>query len=373
MLGTMQTGGKLFDEGMYGCIFTPSLICRDSQGSKGSQSSQSSQGSQGSQLTKKKDEETDENKLSKLILAPAANQEWTIMKKIKKIPLWKNYFIISESPPCIPATVQKEKELNKCSILNNPQYTLSDFRIITMPYGGTPLTTYRINLLTFDFMAFVTHFIEAGALLNLFGIVHRDIHQGNILIDSEEVPRIIDYNLSILVGDTITSNKLKHKYDYNLAQEPPDSTIVNAVLMGYNYQRVIESIVQKKSILKKIRNILGVSQNDQMESLERFYLKSKSLKVGDQVMWFNNYWTKIDSWAIGVIIIDLLSKLLLWPEFSKTLKKISPKLFPVLTKLCEVDPRKRIDCVQALNQLLPNSFIIRKYAKPWIAKISSGF
>lgn len=347
----MMNGGKLFDEGMYGCIFTPPLVCKD---------------------TKKIDDETDNTALSKLILIPTANHEWTIMKKIKKIPLWKNYFIISESPPCEPAPIQKDKELYNCSILDNPQYKLSDFRILNMPYGGVPLTTYRINLSNFDFINFVIHFIEAGALLNLYGIVHRDIHQGNILIDRDDVPRIIDYNLSIIADNNITLNKLKHKYDYNLAQEPPDSTIVNAVFMGYNYQRVIESIVQKKSILKKIRNILGVSQNDQMESLERFYLKSKSLKTGNQVMWFNNYWSKIDSWAIAINIIDLISKFSLWPEFSDTLKKIRPKLFPVLRKMCEVNPKERFDCVQALNILSPNSFIIRKYAKPWLTKVGSN-
>jgi serine/threonine protein kinase len=349
VLGAMMNGGKLFDEGMYGCIFTPPLICKDS---------------------KKIDDEIDETALSKLILVTAANQEWTVMRKIKKIPLWKNYFIISESPPCIPAPIQKDKELYNCSILDDPKYKLSDFRILTMPYGGTPLTTYRINLLNFDFMAFVTHFIEAGALLNLFGIVHRDIHQGNILVDNEQVPRIIDYNLSILVGDNITTNKLKHKYDYNLAQEPPDSTIVNAVFMGYNYEKVINSIVEKKSILKKVRTLLGVTQIEQMDSLERFYLRSKSLKTGDEAMWFNNYWTKIDSWAIGVNIIDLISKLSLWPEFSQTLKKIRPKLFPVLKKLCEVNPKERFDCVQALNVLSPNSFIIRKYSKAWLEMVN---
>jgi serine/threonine protein kinase len=346
----MMNGGKLFDEGMYGCIFTPPLVCKD---------------------TKKIDDETDNTALSKLILIPSANHEWTIMKKIKKIPLWKNYFIISESPPCEPAPIQKDKELYNCSIFDNSQYNLSDFRILNMPYGGIPLTIYRINLSNFDFINFVIHFIEAGALLNLYGIVHRDIHQGNILIDRDNVPRIIDYNLSIIVNN-ITLNELKHKYEYNLAQEPPDSTIVNAVFMGYNYQKVIDSIIHKKPIMKKIRNILGINETQQTASLESFYWKSKSLKTGNQVMWFNNYWSKIDSWAIAINIIDLIYKLSLWPEFSDTLKKIRPKLFPVLHKMCEVNPKERFDCVQALNILSPNSFIIRKYAKPWLTKVGSN-
>jgi serine/threonine protein kinase len=346
----MLSGGKLFDEGMYGCIFTPPLDCK-----KGTTQGVS---------------EDDNSQLSKLILTPSANLEFSIGVNIRQIPLWKNYFIVSESI-CEPAPIQKDRDLSKCPILENRP--LNDFRILNMPYGGLPLSIYRINLNSFNVMDFIIHFIEAGAILNLFGIVHRDIHQGNILVDNEQVPRLIDFNLSILVKSSITNNKLKHTYDYIIAQEPPDATLVNAIMSGYNYQRVIDSIIEKKPILKKVRNILGISLNDQLDQLEHFYLQSKSVKAGDQVGWFNSYWRTIDSWAIGINIIDLISKLSLWPEFSYTLNKIRPKLFPVLRKMCEVSPKKRIDCVQALNYLAPNSFIIRKYGKAWINKVGTGF
>ena len=341
-------GGRLFDEGMYGCIFTPPLKCKDD---------------------KKQYDESD-NSISKLIVKEYANKEWSIMAKIRKIPIWKNYFIVSETP-CIPAPIQKDRDLALCSPLTDYNYKLSDFRILTMPYGGTPLTSYRVQLANFDFMGFVTHFIEAGALLNLFGIVHRDIHSGNILVDNEQVPRIIDYNLSILVESKVTLGELKHKYDANLAQEPPDSTLVNAVQQGYNYDKVINSIITRKQILKKIRTMLNVTIEEQWESLESWYLKSKAAKAGDEVAWFNNYWRTIDSWAIAVNIIDFITKLSLWPEFSATLNKVRGKLFPVLKRMCEVNPKRRIDCVQALNMLAPNSFIIRKYSKDWLAKVDS--
>jgi len=341
-------GGKLFDEGMYGCIFTPPLKCKDN----------------------KKEYDESDNSLSKLIIKEYADKEWSIMATIRKIPIWKNYFIVSERP-CIPAPIQKERDLALCQPLADSKYKLSNFRILTMPYGGTPLTSYRVNLANFDFMGFVIHFIEAGALLNLFGIVHRDIHQGNILVDNEQVPRIIDYNLSILVESKVTLGELKHKYDANLAQEPPDSTLVNAVQQGYNYDKVINSIIGRKQILKKIRTMLGVTMEEQHTSLESWYNKSKAAKVGDEVAWFNNYWRTIDSWAIAVNIIDFISKLSLWPEFSTTLNKVRGKLFPVLKLMCEVNPKRRIDCVQALSKLSPNSFIIRKYSKDWLAKVDS--
>lgn len=345
----MLSGGRLFDVGMYGCIFTPPLECKTK--------------------TKKTLVEDDFPPLSKLILKDAADLEFSISKVIRQIPLWKNYFVVSESI-CTPAPIQKDKDISSCPALED--YKLSDFRILTMPFGGTPLNIYRFKMNDLNFQEFVVHFIEAIALLTLFGIVHRDIHQGNILVDTNEVPRIIDFNLAIPVKSEVTNKKLRHKYDYFTAQEPPDSTLVNAVMLGYPGERVISSIIGKKPIMKKIRNILNISQVDQQKALENFFISSKSVKSGDSAKWFNTYWRTIDSWAVGVNIIDLISKLSLWPEFTPILNKLKPKLYPVLRKLCAVSPTERIDCIQALNFLAPNSFIIRKYGKPWLAKVGDG-
>lgn len=346
----MLSGGKLFDEGMYGCIFTPPLKCKE-----------------GTKEGLIKDEH--EVLLTKLILSPEAKQEFSIASKIRKIPLWKNYFVVSESM-CEPASVQTDRQLGDCPVIKD--HKLSDFRILSMPFGGTPLSNYTFKIQDFDFMRFIIHFIEAGALLTLFGIVHRDIHQGNILIDNEQVPRIIDFNLAIMIGSQITNKTLQHQYNYVIAQEPPDSTLVNAISLGYNGEQVIDSIIEKKPIVKKIRTVLGISEEEMHQALDTFYTKSKSVKTGDEVKWFESYWRTIDSWAIGINIIDLISKFTLWPEFTPKLKSTKAKLFPVLKRLCAVSPLERIDCIQALNYLAPNSFIIRKYGKAWLAKVGDG-
>ena len=253
----MFSGGKLLDEGSYGCIFTPVLQCKN-----------------------KKEPIRDDNHppISKLILTDSANLEYSISKIIRQIPLWKNYFVVSESI-CEPSPIQKDKDISKCGIIDN--HKLSDFRILTMPYGGKSLNTYRININNFDFMEFVIHFIEAGAVLNLFGIVHRDIHQGNILVDDEQVPRIIDFNLAIPINKKVSSSDLDHTYNYITGQEPPDSTLVNAINLGYKSERVINSLIDKKPIMRKIRSILGVSQYEQHLALDKFYSESKSVKAGD--------------------------------------------------------------------------------------------
>jgi serine/threonine protein kinase len=343
----MLSGGKLIDEGVYGCIFKPSLQCKDKP----------------TQL----DKSSDDLPISKLIVKKYADREFSIAKTISKIPLWKNYFIVSESI-CSPAASQKEKDLDNCDVLDDQK--LSDFKILKMPFGGQPLNVYRFNLQTLDFMTFIKHIIEAGALLNLFGIVHRDIHHGNILIDENEVPRIIDFNLSIFVEKDITSSMLRHQYSYNTAQEPPDSTLVNSIALGYRPDNVINSLIYKKHIIKKIISILGISQQSMLNSLQICYNKCTDVRTGNDVEWFKHYWRTIDSWAIGVNIIDLISKLSLWPDFS--IRKDKARLFPVLKGLCAVSPLERIDCVQALNYLDPNNFIIRKYARAWLNKVGNG-
>lgn len=350
MTGDMLSGGKLMDEGLYGCIFTPPLECKNKK-------------------QQELIETSDDLPISKLILKEDAIHEYAISGIIRQIPLWKNYFVVSESI-CEPAPIQKDKQLYECGVVDN--YKLSQFRILGMPYGGTSLTMRYFNLKTFDFMNFVRHFIEAGALLNLFGIVTRDLHNGNVLVDANDVPRIIDFNLAVLVDGKITSEKLRHEYNYNIGQEPPDSTLVNAIMYGHKSESVIDTIIDKKSIIKKITNILQVPSHEMREKLEAFYNQSKSVKSGNDVAWFKTYWRTIDSWAFGIIIVDLINKLLLWPEFSTTLRRAKPKLFPVLRRLCAVSPIDRIDCVQALNYLDPNSFIIRKYAKVWLAKVGTG-
>jgi len=346
----MLSGGKLLDQGLYGCIFTPPLVCKD----------------------KKKQaaiEKEDDLQLSKLILTEYAIREEDVATLIRKIPLWKNYFVVSESM-CEPAVKQTEKDLPLCVSLN--QERLSKFRLLVMPYGGESLNSHRFTLSSFDFLEFAKHFIQAGALLNLFGVVHRDIHGGNILVDKDDVPRIIDFNLAIFVETDDMVGQLEHQYSPSLSQEPPDSALVNAIKFGYNPQQVMASILSKRPSIKRISALLGVPVTKMRAQLEAFYQKSKSVRAGDDEEWFKVYWRTIDSWAIGVNLVEFIYKLSLWPEYKSTLDRAFVTLYPVLRRLCAVNPLERMDCVQALYALDPKHFIIRKYAGAWLAKVGTG-
>ena len=340
-------GGKKIGEGGYGCTFIPLLKCKDNPVYISHPSNDLS--------------------VSKLIVSKYANIEFSVSKQISKIPLWKNYFIVSESI-CSP-DIQTDKDINNCDAIDN-RYIESNYKILNMPYGGISLYRTTFNLNSFDFMKFCKHLIEAGALLNLFGIIHRDLHDENIIVDKYNVPRIIDYNFAIFVEQNISSANLKHDYTYHNSQECPDSTLINAVNLGYKSYNVINTIIYKKPIIQKIVNILGISQRDMLASLEKFYYTYKDVNASNNVEWFKNYWRTIDSWSIGINIITLIGKLSLWPTFSE-IQKNKHILYPVLKKLCAVSPTERIDCVQALHYLDPGNFIIRKYGKSWIERVGS--
>lgn len=331
-------GGKLLGQGSYGCVFKPSLECKDKKGKKSST-----------------------NKITKILTKEHAEKEEYLSAMIRRIPHWKNYFAVSESI-CVPSNSAstKEKDLDKCEVLEGK--SLSDFRLLTMTYAGKELHNFPFDMYHFDFMVFVKHFIAAGAMLTVHGIVHGDLHQGNILVDAHNVPRIIDFNLSYQKDDAVIMPR-SHSLEYY--QDPPDFTLVNAIVKRYNPQVVINSIIYKKHIFRLIHIILGVSYDDMQAHMNDFLLKNPTTLQS----WFNQHWSKIDSWAIGANIIYLIKTLSYSPIFTHTLPQIKTVLYPILRDMCAISPINRIDCVKALHRLNPDHFMFKgkePLAATWI-------
>ena len=349
VLGTMSSGGRLLDQGQYGCVFTSKMKCK------------------GNPVVLKED--PDHPPLSKITLKSHADKEYKIAEIIRDIPFYRNYYAVAEAI-CDAATTQTDPDIDRCDVLED--HSQGKFKLLSMYNYGEPLDYMRPSR-TFDVMRFVIHLVEAGALLNLVGIVHRDIHHGNILVDKHNVPRLIDFNLSIMTENPVTQKQLMYEHTVMIDQMPPDSTLVNAVTQGYrNGYKIIDSLLTDRPIIKKIHTILGVSPHQMRRDLRQLYERSKSIPTGNVIAWFQAYWRKNDSWAIGVNLIHFFSRLSLWPEMDSLLAPYKDRLFPVLRRMCEVSPLKRIDCVQALYQLNPDAFIIKRYAKGWLEKVGDG-
>ncbi len=347
-------GGKLIDEGSYSCIFYPNLKCKT--------------GTEQFAVTSLQDKKY----IDKLLNINEAEYEFEISKKILKLPLNKNYFIVSESicQPA-PAPLQTNTTLDKCDLLQ--EISLSQTRILRSVYGGTTLAMYRIKLNDFSFYDMFKHLLEGSSILALYGFIHRDIHLSNILIDNKNVPRIIDFNLCLNINNKIGVADLTHKYNATLFQQSPDYTLINAIINGRDPQATMKSIITTKNLLKTMQGILGISLQTMYDNLDEFYSNSPFMQKGDILGWFNSYWTKIDSWSIGLIMIYFLKQLLLYPQFQLEWKKISKQYLPIIKKLCEINPKKRVDCIQALAKLDPQNYIIRKYCTNWLNKVGTGF
>jgi serine/threonine protein kinase len=346
----IQDGGKLLDIGMYGCVFKPQIQCKGKQ---------------------PLDENGKPFEISKLILREDAEHEYSISNTIRSIPLSKNYFAVAESI-CEPSAKQSDPNIKSCFLIQN--YPMNDLRLLSMPYAGISISSFKFNINTFTadkWMNFITHLLEAGAILALFGLVHRDLHDGNILIDNRYIPRIIDFNLMIRTNQVLASTDLSHGYDHTLMQEPPDSTLVNAMYNTKDARTVINDIVYKKPIIKTIRALFNTSQQEMHEELTEFYYKSKSASNGNLVEWFKSYWRTVDSWAIACNIIHLIDIFSVHKEFSKITH--NDTITHVLKQMTRVSPLHRIDCVQALAYIKPSSFIIRKYATNWLNKVGRAF
>jgi serine/threonine protein kinase len=354
-----QTGGALIDEGRYGCVFMPPLLCENEK------------------VAPKDDEKgKDDGKLDKLVTQFEADAEFSIAKEVQKIPLWRQHFVVAESM-CTPAPASKqtEPELSDCAVA--AKMPLGKMRILRMDYGGIRLSKLSIHIPTFSFRSFMVHLLEDGALLALFGVVHRDLHKGNVLVDRSNVPRIIDFNLSLSAQSSDVRIREIMTYEYNpqhiYTQVSPDWAILNGRIQKQSSDVIVDELLTHSPSLKILQTFFGIPSPVQRSSLEEFIRKSRSVQTGDMALWFKSYWRLIDSWAIGIILVETLSKLQLWPSFQKTdYSRHATEIKTVLRKMTAVNPIERIDSVQALALLDPGNYIVRKYGGDWLAKVGRG-
>lgn len=347
----MQGQSHLLQQGVYGCIFTSKLQCKKNSVVIVDHAKDANQGA----------------KVNKLLFIDDANTEIEISRRINQIPYSKHYFVVSESI-CEPANNQTEAGLNECTVIEGR--SLTDFRILSIPYGGVDLKQYKPDVSRFSLTYFFSRLVEAGALMNLFGIVHGDLHEGNVVVDNHGVPRIIDFNISFNVKNREDMmRKLPHVHNLDIVQESPDYVLINAVSSQLDPYTVMESILEKKVGLSNITSILGVSQNQMKNDLNEFYKQSASAKSGNLMEWFDSHWHTIDSWSIAYLIIQRWKTMLVFPSFMEKLENDVKKdqMTAILRKMTNMNPFMRIDCVQALAEWNPSHHILSlPVAKRWL-------
>jgi len=337
-----QRGGKLLGQGLYGCAFDPPLICKDKTSLKPGR------------------------KIGKITSQEDANQEYTISKSLQQLPFAEEYFILIDGV-CQPKprTNQVEKSIKNCKPLENQP--LPKFSQLIMSFGGKPLLNLSSTLTKDSVMKLSQKILEAGTLLLLGNIVHGDLHGYNVLVDSQGNARCIDFGFAWNVKQLTLSNVhvLIHYFAPYILQETPECSVIDGIQNNISRNYIFAKIGDEKNMLSILYKLTGRTVDDQLHELDKFTKTSISFRNKDWLSFFKIYWTKIDAWAIGNLIMYMFLNIIDNNEQGQEIQQ----LFQVILGLCEMDPGKRLDAAEALELLAPESKVLElEETKQWLVK-----
>jgi serine/threonine protein kinase len=196
---------KFLGQGTYGCVYKTKLKCTNKRN--------------------KKLKNINNNELSKIYINEKhASKELEISKYITKIPHYDRYF----SPlldSCAASLAQlNQNDIDKCDLINDKnqqeQQSKPYFTTITKYIRGKTLNEYleehqktttkdKFENKVFYIYTCLKHSIE---ILNANGIVHFDLSERNIIMDTSDRPIIIDYGMSINTRKVTTPEQYNYEF-----------------------------------------------------------------------------------------------------------------------------------------------------------------
>ena len=350
----VQSGGKLFKSGAYGCIFTPPLRCSN----------------------RDKSAATHKGKLGKVTEMIDVKYEINASKYLGRFPESKKYFILPEvSTLCTPApeAQQSNTTMEDCAILGSGDN--KNVMQYEMEFGGNTLKSSLLTTNTDEipFFDFMHNLLEIGAFLLLKGVVHNDMHGNNIVLDEKFRPRLIDFGRTYthnIITQTLV-NQMNVYYNPQVNQVPPEHTAQPGIAEGVPFETIMRDMYSQKMPLVYAERILGVSRKEQLAEFRSFWEDSKSAQSKDWLTFFKMYWPTIDSWAIGHNLIGILRRLLLSKKFAESAewKQKQGVVKAVLRGLLKADPRRRMDGLEALAMYDPmHELVCSDSGRKWLTE-----
>lgn len=350
-----QTGGRILGQGVYGCVFTPPLLCRG----------------------QKHLNPRSAGRLGKVAERDDVRPELIIGSLLKNSTTASKYVIVPDlSSLCVPEQMSKqpEPEIDDCKVFKRRDVTKM-FQY-EMPFGGKELKAFlkdfKIDTDKFPYFRFFGEMLAVGAFLALHGIVHNDIHFGNILIDSDFHPRLIDFGrayTNMSVTKELIVKLEAGDFDPSYHQVPPEMSVKEGIDYAVPQSQILSEIRAKKSGLTTGERLLGMNRDKQMNELRQFITNSQSFKNHDWVSFFKTYWPQVDSWGMGAMLILLYSRMMLNRGFTQSTEFQQKRgiVETVLRRLLRASPAKRMDCVEALALYDPsNELIATPQGRKWL-------
>lgn len=362
-------GGYILGQGTYGCVFDPPLLCEDS-------------------LKRRRDEKKRAGVLGKLTELRDYKVEEEATNHIRTIPNFERYFLpIDTESACKPKALdaQKDTDIWKCDYLRREGYDLGPMIHYTMKYGGVDAYSLLCNPKSDEeckapgpfknWRNFFEHMLEIGAAMALYGFVHYDIHRTNILVDPKTaLPKLIDFGQAFST-DSITKKTLEDRWkriqpDRPVgATEPPEVMVITYMKKGFTAPQAFGQMLRHKAPIAKVESILGLSRQAQGRDFVEFWRQSGIVRSNDWVSLFKVYWPGFDAWAIGAVLLNLLEYAQMTTVIASTeeFKETRPKMKEVLRGMLRLNPKRRLDCVEALNLWnSENELILSERGQQWL-------
>jgi serine/threonine protein kinase len=353
-------GGRLLDQGTYGCVFDPPLLCKDAYHRR---------------LQKAK--QARGRYVGKITQAIDIRSEVTAAKHLASVPNYTQYYALPDpASVCIPAPLDEQPQsadIDKCVAIH--RYGSQGMNHFIMPYGGITIRKLEPTLKTagtsFSLDTFIKHILEACALMTLHGIVHYDLHSDNFIIDEKtKVPRLIDFGMSFIVSE-LDSEVLRDRWkQYSPdSHEPPEIIAINGIRHYLSTRQVFTDMLRLNKYARYVSQLLGTPKDTLLAQLLRFWKRSGTVKGQKWEQFFRYYWPVFDSWGLGTILIGIYRRWQFSPELQSNSdwKKVSDPLKQLLKGLLQFDPTERFDCVEALQMYDPENAILQSGSgKAWL-------
>ena len=259
-------GGKAIDSGGFGCIFLPSLKCKNSI------------------------ESSNNNFISKLMLNNDSDNEYNLIqkfeKKLKSIPNYKNYFLLGDFQLCHPSQLTSDDLINydsKCNTLieegitsSNINSKLNKIKTINMPYGGINIKKIikdnfnSSNLIKLNNS--LINLLQNGIIpMNQRDVYHGDLKSSNMLANklsngNIEV-KIIDWGLSFINENVQEIPKyIKRPIQFNLP--------VSVVVFNNSFDDKLSEFISKNPnwSMKNSKIFTATFLNDYIKSRDNSHL-----------------------------------------------------------------------------------------------------
>lgn len=344
-------GGKAFAEGAYGCVFRPSLKC--------------------------KNEKERKNGVSKLMLVDKAFSEYNEIKKfikvLSKIPNFRSLFMFPYNV-CKLSPLDKKIDLtgfdNKCDHFvskgkinsKSVNKNLNKLRAITLPDGGKDVDMKAKELKKpEDFLKLnnsLLRLLKYGIVpMNYYKVYHFDIKDTNVLVDKDFTTRLTDWGLSGMIESkenipsVIANRPLQSNLPFsNILFNPNTLTNIDEYYQEhkgkYTY-KVVESFV--KNEIMAISEDVGRGHYDYLKPIynniilkeQDFTLKEAIVKYITDVLYhwkhpkhgfdLKNYFFGVflpnsDVWGFVTIYFAFLTQ-------SKNMKEENGKFFEGIKKI----------------------------------------